>query len=155
MKPRHVALTVVLAAGLALPACGTSAAGGQQASPDKPVSSSPQPGGATPAPGGDQGAKVVKPRSGMAKVHPIRWERAEPAKDGRSVRIFFTSGVEPCNVLDHVDVAYTDRVVVTLHEGSDAHSPNQVCIEIALTKAVDVPLDQPLGQRTVVDGAPR
>jgi len=36
------------------------------------------------------------------------------------VAIDFTSGVEPCDVLDHVDVAYgADAVTITLFEGHD------------------------------------
>jgi hypothetical protein len=146
-------LALVLAAGITLAGCANDSDASAGGDADQPVSSSPQPSQSGDT-GPDQGQpQVVKPRAGMADVKPIRWERSEPAKDGKSVRVFFTSGVAPCHVLDHIDVAYTDRVTVTLYEGSDAKSKNQVCIELAQLKAVDVPLDQPLDERKVVDGA--
>jgi hypothetical protein len=129
---------------------GTSAPG----SPDDAVSSGPLPGGTPPSPG--QNAKLVTPKPG-ATIGPKarRWDRAVPAKDGRSVRIYYTSGVEPCHVLDRVEVKYTDRVIVTLFEGTDRRALKAVCIDLAVFNAVDVRLDQPIGARTVVDGAPR
>ena len=60
----------------------------------------------------------------------------------------------PCSVLDHVDVAYgTDAVTITLYEGSDPISRNVACIDIAMLASTTVKLDQPLGDRTIVDGA--
>jgi len=70
-------------------------------------------------------------------------------------RIFFTSGVEPCYVLDHVKVNYlAERIMVTLYEGSRRGALTQGCIALAVFKAVDVRLDQPIGRRTFGDGAP-
>ncbi len=74
--------------------------------------------------------------------------------DGTSVTIDFVSGVEPCAVLDHVDVRYgTDAVTITLYEGHDADAGDVACIEIGVFKRVVVHLDEPLGDREIVDGA--
>jgi hypothetical protein len=44
-------------------------------------------------------------------------------------------------------------VTVTLFEGHDASAGDVACIEIALLKKVVVQLDEPVGDRRVVDGA--
>jgi hypothetical protein len=105
-------------------------------------------------PPGDFGqAKLVVPRPGMAGVHQVGWTRAEPQGE-RLIRVFFESGIEPCSVLDHVQVDYRPgEVVVTLFEGSDPAAKDQACIMIALSKVVEVVLDQPLGGRQIVDGS--
>jgi hypothetical protein len=120
---------------------------------DAPVSSD---GGDTGAagPAGDGGSPLpVAPQPGMAGVRAIPWDRHEVVDD-RTVRIFFTSGVEPCYVLDRVDVAYQPTEVrITLFEGSDPRAAGQACIELAVGKVVAVALDQPLAGRAVIDGA--
>ncbi len=68
--------------------------------------------------------------------------------------IDFTSGVEPCDVLDHVDVAYgADAVTITLFEGHDPGGGDVACIEIGVFKRTIVTLDRPLDARAIVDGA--
>jgi hypothetical protein len=90
----------------------------------------------------------------MRNVHPVPWDRAVPDPSGRRVRVEYTTGVEPCHVLDHVDVRYSpSAVTITLFEGSDPKAANQYCIDIAVRRATDVTLRQPLGRRTLVDGA--
>jgi hypothetical protein len=98
--------------------------------------------------------QVVKPRPGMADVHPVTWEKAD-ARTPTSLRVRFWGGVEPCYVLDSVRVAYKAKtVVVTLFSGSDPARPDVACIDIAKAMAVDVKLSEPLGGRKVVDGSP-
>jgi hypothetical protein len=123
--------------------------------PDAAVSFTPCPGD---DPGGrvdpDGGARLVVPRPGMADVRPHPFDHAVVSDDGRSVTVFFWSGVEPCYVLDHVDVAYgPNAVTITLFEGHDAIAGDVACIEIALLKKVLVQLDEPVGARRIVDGA--
>ncbi len=117
-----------------------------------PVVSTPiqPPGAADPAPNGRP--RLVAPRPGMAQVRAVKWESAEP--DGtRAVVVTYWSGVEPCNVLDHVTVTYRpDAVRIALHEGSDPKAAEQVCIDIGIQKSVRVALTEPLGNRRVVDG---
>jgi hypothetical protein len=120
--------------------------------PDTPVCNDiiTVPGGDVP----DPGPQVVEPRPGMAGVRARPFDSATVADDDRTVTIEFVSGVEPCYVLDRVEVDYgADSVTITLFEGHDPTQPDAVCIEIGVFKAVVITLDQPLDGRTIVDGA--
>lgn len=100
-----------------------------------------------------RGPQLVSPQPDTINVRPIPWREAK-ILDSRTVRVSFTSGVEPCYVLDHVTVDYgADQVAVTLYEGSDPAAQGQACVMIAVQKAVDVTLAEPLRHRTIVDGA--
>jgi hypothetical protein len=98
--------------------------------------------------------ELVEPQPGMVQVHPIPWAGVATSDDGRMLTVRFWSGVEPCSVLDHVDVSARDRAVtVTLYEGRKPDSGDVACIEVAVLKAVRIELDAPLGDRKVEDGA--
>lgn len=72
----------------------------------------------------------------------------------RAIDVYFWSGVEPCYVLDHVDLRYRrSAVVVTLHQGHDPRREDTVCIELAVEKVVRVDLNEPLRGRRIRDGA--
>jgi hypothetical protein len=152
---RALSRLVATIAVAALVACGTpgesgSPAGGGGASPDGPVTSTPLPGETS---GNGSRYRRVAPRSGMADVHPIRWQSIRRVND-RTLLVRFTSGVEPCYVLDHVDVEYeTEHVAITLFEGHDPQMDDVACIEIAELKQVRVELAEPLDGRRVIDGA--
>jgi hypothetical protein len=134
---------------MAPPHCGEQVNG---SGPDAVVSYTPCPGDDQPAPG--DGAQLVEPTPGMTDVRPHAFDHAVVGDDGTSVTVYFWSGVEPCYVLDHVDVAYgADAVTITLYEGHDASAGDAACIDIAVSKKVVVQLDQPLGDREIVDGA--
>jgi hypothetical protein len=79
----------------------------------------------------------------------------EVANDGRTLTVYFTIGVEPCYVLNRVEVRERpDAVVITLYQGTGLPEAEGVaCIEIAVLKHVVVELARPLGDRRVVDGA--
>ena len=99
-------------------------------------------------------ASPVEPTPGMAGVRARGWDTADISVDGLHVTISFVSGIEPCAVLDHVDVAYGARAVtVTLFEGYDPDAGDVACIEIGVFKTVAVDLTEPVGDRTVRDGA--
>jgi hypothetical protein len=122
------------------------------AGPDTPVST------CVDTPGGMPGAPVaqpVEPHPGMADVAPRGWDSVDVSADGRTLTIMFVSGVEPCSVLDHVDVRQTPKVVtVTLNEGHDpAAGADVACPEIGVYKSVQVALDEPLGDREIRDGS--
>jgi hypothetical protein len=122
------------------------------ADPDTPVAGCPDDGGDVPIPK----SSPVTPRPGMADVRAIGWDRVDVAGDGRALTIHFWSGVEPCSVLDRVDVRYgNDAVTITLYEGHDpsADGKDVACIEIAVAKSVTITLDEPLAGRELVDGA--
>ncbi len=100
------------------------------------------------------GAENVTPRPGMADVHPVPFESATPVGDGTAVRVVWWSGIEPCYVLDHVDVVATAATVtITLYEGHDPAAQDVACIELAVQKSTLVKLEEPLGNRELIDGA--
>lgn len=105
----------------------------------------------TPAPGPSGTPQVVVPRPGMTDPKPFGWERAVPASDGRSVTVYFWSG--PCDGLDRVDTRSTPgKVTITLFVGANPASAEGACPQVAVYRAVNVPLSAPLGGAKVVDG---
>jgi hypothetical protein len=89
------------------------------------------------------GGELTIPRPGQLDVHPVPAESLEAAVDGRkvTVRIGWTSGVEPCNVLDSIVVEPAGMAfALTIHEG---HAPgDNICIEIAKFKFALVDLGE-------------
>jgi hypothetical protein len=132
--------------------CGEKASG---TGPDGAVSYTPCPGDDDPvATNPYDGAQKVDPTPGMSDVYPRAFDKVVVGEGGRTLTIFFWSGVEPCYVLDHVFVSYgPGAITVTLFEGHDASGGDVACIEIALIKKVVVQLDEPVGDRRIVDGA--
>jgi hypothetical protein len=105
--------------------------------PDDPVAgpSDPGLGGGAGGDGGD-GGKLVIPHPGTTNPHPVAVERIVPRVDGRhvSAKLTWTSGVEPCYVLDSVIVNRDGTAIdVTVVEGTT--DPTAMCIEIAMTKS--------------------
>ena len=154
---------VLLVLALATAACSKSTSQPQpeppiasyEPAPDSPVSTIVPPPGNNPFSPLAPKASPVVPQPGQEDVHPIAWDKADVSKNGDTVTLSYWSGIEPCSVLDHVDVAYTTKTVtITLFEG---HAPTGgtpvACAEIAMLKSVSVTLDQPLAGRTIVDGA--
>ncbi len=146
--------TILGACGAPSDIAGSSPGGGSQPSsgsgtaPDTPVT-----GGGGAAPGGKAKPERVEPRPGMAGVMPLAWEKVK-ARGPRALDVFFWSGVEPCYVLDRVEVKETPgKVEITLFQGHDPQDEDTACIEIAVRKVVRVKLDSPLDGRDVVDGA--
>ena len=100
------------------------------------------------------GAQKVEPTPGMSDVYPRAFDKAVVGDDGRTLTVFFWSGVEPCYVLAHINADYgPGAITITLFEGHDASAGDVACIEIALLKKVVVQLDEPVGDRRIVDGA--
>jgi hypothetical protein len=111
------------------------------------------PGAGAPQPGPDDGATPVYAQHNTADAHPVPWDQAKLIAP-QVVRIYYTSGVAPCAVLDHVRVRYTaDAVQITLFQGHEPSDKPQMCPMIARRVYVDVTLDRPLDQRQITDGA--
>lgn len=163
------ALTVVLAllvvAGIA--ACGSAAAPPATAVPSSsPPSLAPgqDPDGSVgtdvPAPSEDPAlidplVRIVVPKPGQLDVRAIPAQSLSAVAAGRRVTltIDYTSGVEPCYVLDSIVVAVgadAKTFAITLREG---HGPQDVvCIEIAESKRTIVDLgDQAPGTYAISD----
>jgi hypothetical protein len=128
--------------------CGEAVTHGS--GPDATVSFTPCPGDEPPT---EPQPQVVEPTPGMADVYARGFDTATIGDDDRTVTIDFVSGIEPCYVLDHVDVVYgADTVTITLSEGHRPTNEDGACIDIGVFKCVVVTLDEPLEGRTIVDG---
>ncbi|HET7677267.1 MAG TPA: hypothetical protein VFK38_05385 [Candidatus Limnocylindrales bacterium] len=170
MKTRPAALSVPIFLALTLAACAGAppsptplpstppardlpgVIGGSSVDPNTPIAGGG--GGSMPSNPGDPGLgqpQLVVPKPGQKAVHPVAVTRLEPRIDaGRViVRATWTSGVEPCNVLDSVDVQRAgSNVTLTVREGTG--QGDAVCIEIAVQKATDVDLGVlPAGTYTI------
>ena len=87
--------------------------------------------------------QIVVPKPGQLDVREIPAEKLEATADGRKVvvTVTYTSGVEPCNVLDSIVVERGDHALaITLREGRGAG--DAVCIEIAETKRTQIDLGE-------------
>jgi hypothetical protein len=103
----------------------------------------------------DPEPRRVRPRPGMADLYRLGWDDAKVSKNGKKVTLVFYNGVEPCYVLDHIDVDYNEKnITITMFSGHDPEAGDDVaCIEIAELLSTRVKLSEPVGDRTIVDGA--
>ena len=137
-----VALSTVVAFGLA---CSPDETG--SAAPDDPVTGTPAAGRTEPG-----GALRVVSRRGLEDPRAIPWDRYEELEGGIAIDVFFWSGPEECYAVDHYEAVYTKRTVeVTLFEGRDPDA--EVCVELAVRKVFRVDFGEPVGDRKVVDGS--
>lgn len=98
------------------------------------------------------GYELVEQRDGLVDPRPVDWLKAKPRSGGNVLRVTFWSGVEECYGVSEVEVEESDAsVTVTIIEGREPAA--EVCIELAVKKAIDVQLSEPLAGRTVIDGA--
>jgi hypothetical protein len=148
---RHFGRSVarVLALVVALAGCTYGAATVTPGPTDRPPAASVTPSGVTgepsasppDGPGSGGSDAFVVPKPGQLDVHPIAADSFAARVDGRHVvlTIAYTSGVEPCSVLDTIVVERGDRsFAITLRQG---HGPgNQVCIMIARVMHTQVDL---------------
>jgi hypothetical protein len=84
---------------------------------------------------------IVVPKPGQKNPHPVRPMTLQASVDGRHVlvKVSWYSGVEPCNVLDSVNVVRSGTdIAISLMEGSSDLAA--MCIEIAQLKATIVDL---------------
>ena len=127
-------------------ACGDAVEPPGAGGPEVPVSNTPGRDGQGPS-----GAQRVEPTEGLVDVHPTSFDRSARRDGGRALDLFFWSGVEECYGVDRIEVEYRNKTVsVTIFEGRRPEA--ETCIELAVRKVVRVELDEPLGNRTVVDG---
>ncbi len=131
-KPRRLGI-VILSLAFGLAACGTAAApsGAPTLPPDVTVTSPPSGDpGVGPIDGG--GGKLVVPKPGQLGVRAIPAEELTATVEGSTIVVMatWTSGVEPCSVLDSIVVDRGEGAFsITLREG---HGPEEIaCIAIA------------------------
>jgi hypothetical protein len=141
-----VRLAALVLSALLLGGCGERQGTGVGANPDSPVVGTPIPG-----PTGSPGPLWVTPRSGLVDVRQVRWVRADEV-GRRTVEVEFYGGVEACEGLDRVEVRERPNTVrITVFVGRVPEA--EVCIELAVLKAATARLEEPLGDRRIVDGA--
>ena len=98
-------------------------------------------GGPTPVDPGAGQPTIVIPKPGQKNPHPVRPMTLQASVHGRHVlvKVSWYSGVEPCNVLDSVNVVRSGTdIAISLMEGSSDLAV--MCIEIAQLKATIVDL---------------
>lgn len=129
----------ILFVSLLLAACSAAAAPTAstppvEISPDTPVTAPPSDGsggGTDPGVIGG-GSKLVVPKPGQLDVRDVPADELQARVDGSTITVTasWTSGVEPCNVLDSIVVTEgAGSYAITLREG---HGPEEVaCIAIA------------------------
>ena len=154
-RPGHW-LTVALALTVVLAACTSGGSAGSTEPSAGPPSGSPPVATIAPPAGSDDpgadgpgnpgpvgGGEFVVPKPGQLDVHPIAADSFAAQVDGRHVilTISYTSGVEPCSVLDTIVVQRGDTsFAITLRQG---HGPgDQVCIMIAKVMKTQVDLGE-------------
>ena len=145
--------TLVFCVAIIVTGCSAGSSGGSTAASSPSASPRPTPLSSTPsvptpsgspdssgsgaapgAPGigGLAPRRVVTPKPGQLGVHPIPAESFSADVHGRKVEleIGYSIGVEPCYILDSIDVTRHDHTfTITLRQG---HGPgNAVCIQIA------------------------
>jgi hypothetical protein len=152
-----VAVGVVLglaacAGGAAAPSTAPSEPPPTSAPPDTPVTGAPSDPGFVPVPDPVGGQPVV-PKPGQLDVHPVGADNLDARADGNTIVVTatWTSGVEPCYVLDSVAVTKGEGTyTLTLREGHGAG--DVVCIEIAAMHrtVIEIP-DVAPGTWTIAD----
>jgi len=122
---------------------------GPTSGPDDPVTQPADPGagGGSSGSGGiggsGDGGDLVIPHPGTINPHPVSVQSIVTNVDGRHVtaKLTWTSGVEPCHVLDSVVVSRDGSAIdVTVVEG--AADANAICIDLAKTKSTIVDLGE-------------
>jgi hypothetical protein len=148
IQARTPVVAALLAGSILLTSCaGLRDDGAAAPGPDTPISSTPDPS----APPGKPTPLLVEPRPDLVDIRPQPWDKARVI-DPRTVEVRFYGGIEECYGVARVDVDYRKRsVVITVYGGRVPTA--EVCIEIAVLKAVRVDLTEPLAGRRVVDGA--
>jgi hypothetical protein len=161
LRPAGRSVAGPLLVALLLAACSSGAGasvapsiGPSATPPDAPVSAPPSTGvGTDPGAPGDPANAFVVPKPGQLDVHPIPIDSFAARVDGSTIVVTatWTSGVEPCNVLDRIVVDPTDGTfTITLREG---HGPQEIaCIAIAQIKKTEfeIPTTAP-GTYTIAD----
>lgn len=126
----------IVTLGLVLAACS---AGGATSPPSEPAPSEPpaaasgDPGIGVPEPGG---VELVEPQPGQQNVHPVPLERMDATASGTAVSVdaYWTSGVDPCYVLDQVQVNVNDDLTVDITVNEGTSDPDAICVMMAVPK---------------------
>lgn len=108
------------------------------------------PGSGPPAP--PEGT-TVEPHPDLVEVEATPWESVSPVDAEQTVlEVQWFGGNEACFGLDRVELEETaDAVSITVFTGREPG--DQVCTMEAALKSTEVELSEPLGPRSILDGA--
>jgi len=160
MRRLHLITTLILMVTIAGCATGNTGRTGQR---------SPSPGHIVPPARGVSGGPPPLPDASppisptLTPITPVpgtrertvRWTSAGQADDGRTLLLDVAIGGPPCDVVTAVDVAESaDSVRITVYAGATTPASCTRGIPARIgTVRVRAPLAQPLGLRTLLDGA--
>ncbi|UYP19823.1 hypothetical protein OED52_04495 [Rhodococcus sp. Z13] len=95
-----------------------------------------------------EGATVFEPRPDVVEPHPLPVDSWSQVADDR-IALHFETGTPECFGVD-ATVTETDELVeVTLVGGTLPEAQDRMCIMIAVTGILEVPLRAPVGDRAV------
>jgi hypothetical protein len=89
----------------------------------------------------------------LVDPRPIPVESWSRVVDDRAVAVHFTSGTPACNGVHATAVETAATVTVALKGGSLPAAAGRMCIMLAVTGTLVVPLQSPLGDRQVLSAA--
>ena len=93
---------------------------------------------------------VFSDNPSIVDSHPLAFDSWSRLGAGDAIRVYFTMGSPDCYGV-HASVRETaDTVSVELRSGSLPEAAGRACIMIAVFGALDVPLQNPLGDRKVL-----
>ena len=134
------AATVVLAAGVTLVGWGAPAA-------------SAEPTAVAPPEVPDAEGVVFTDNPSIVDQHPMPVESGSRVSNDRAVAVHFITGTPACNGVHATTQETADAVTVALSGGSLPASAGRMCIMLAVTGTLVVPLQGPLGDRQVLSVA--
>ena len=85
--------------------------------------------------------------------HPLPVESWSRVSRDRAVAVHFTTGTPACYGVHATTRETADAVTITLTGGSLPASAGRMCIMLAVTGTLEVPLQSPLGDRQVLSVA--
>lgn len=121
--------------------------------PDRPVVADPGDVG-----GGAKGPQSVlqQPDAGLANVRPTTIDAVSFDGDRSKLRVTYWSGIDECYGLARVEQRWNaDALTLTVLTGNRPLPKDTACIDIAVSHATIITLQQDLGNRQVVDGTTR
>ncbi|MDV2476567.1 hypothetical protein ACFWDA_11210 [Rhodococcus zopfii] len=127
-------LPTILACVLTVAACGTG---------DADVPTLPQ----APAPAD---ATTFTARPDLLDPHPVEITSWSPIGDG--IAVHFETGTPECYSVDATVTETSTSVTVALQGGMLPEGADRMCIQIAVTGVLELPLQAPLAGRTVTAG---
>jgi hypothetical protein len=133
MRPAAVVLAALVLAGWGAPAASADPA----APPEVP----------------DAEGVVFSNNPSILDRHPMPVESWSRVGGDRAVEVHFTTGTPACSGVHATAHETADSVTIDLEGGSLPAAAGRMCIMLAVTGTLEVPLQSPLGDRQVLSAA--